>query len=375
MDIKALHISDLHLDTVYPHIMNRGDIRRQEQKVVFSRILGLAIEERVDMVLIAGDLFDLSRVSPRTVDFIKDGINSIAPIPVFIAPGNSDPYIPESPYACTRWPSNTVIFTSNRFKLHEIPDKKVFLYGAANKSSEDDHGVLKNFTPRPKEGLHVLLFHGTYQNHMEHRGYACLPFSHNDLERVKAHYCALGHYHRRFSIDGLPGGLTAAYCGAADFLHYDDEREKGVLLVTLSEKEAFTRFVPTGISAFHLEHLDCTEIQSENNLVERVKELSEEKGFSGQSLRLILEGEPPLSFNMESLHQKLESLYLSFSVVDETTTLAPLPLFAAEKTILSHFWAKQHALVTQEKGEYRSSLRKAFFSGLNSLVPEKESGF
>jgi len=375
VEIKALHCSDLHMDTVYPHISASGDKRRQEQRNVYLRILRLAIDENVDMVLIAGDLFDQARVSPRTISFIKEGISSIAPIPVFIAPGNADPYIPESPYACTVWPANTVIFTSNRFKIHEIPEKNLILYGAANKSTEDDHGVLKNFVTRPKEGIHVLIFHGTHLAYAPAGVYACLPFCQRDLEKVRARYLALGHLHRQVTLEGLPAGLTAAYPGAADHLDYSDTTDKGVLLVTLSEEETHLRIMPTGKSGFHLEHLDCSNIKNESDLAEMIKEISGEKGVLGQCARFVLEGESFPGFRVESLQQKLEGHFLAVSIVDMTASLNPLPFPPGDATILSHFQEKHQNLVKQEKGEYRSSLRKAFNTVLDARAPEKEGGF
>ena len=65
--MKILHTADLHLDSAF---CGGGETlsqsRRARQREVFKKIFELAVSENCDMVLIAGDLFDTSFVTPET---------------------------------------------------------------------------------------------------------------------------------------------------------------------------------------------------------------------------------------------------------------------------------------------------------------------
>ena len=92
--MRLIHTSDIHLDRSYssegfpPRLGNR---RRQGLRQVFQKIMERASAWPADAVLIAGDLFDREYVSRDTVSFLHESFSRLAPIPIFIAPGNHDP--------------------------------------------------------------------------------------------------------------------------------------------------------------------------------------------------------------------------------------------------------------------------------------------
>ena len=63
-----------------------------------------------ELVLLPGDLLDGAH-SAGTLENLKEALREMA-VPVFITPGNHDPYTPSSPYARLTWPSHVHIFTS-----------------------------------------------------------------------------------------------------------------------------------------------------------------------------------------------------------------------------------------------------------------------
>src|SRR5215470_10971182 len=82
---RLLHTSDLHIDDrTYTH-------------EVFAAVVDVAIESAVDMVLIAGDLFDHARITPGTAERV---IAELARIPVqtVVIPGKHDCTGPGSLY-------------------------------------------------------------------------------------------------------------------------------------------------------------------------------------------------------------------------------------------------------------------------------------
>ena len=58
MSLRLLHTSDVHLGATFKVLGERGREQRRQLEATFARVVTLAIEERVSVLLIAGDLFD-----------------------------------------------------------------------------------------------------------------------------------------------------------------------------------------------------------------------------------------------------------------------------------------------------------------------------
>lgn len=85
--MKLLHLSDLHLGKRV-----NGFSMLEDQRVILTQIVDLAEEEKVDAVLLAGDLYD-KPVPPAEAVTLLDGFLtrlSVGGIPVFAISGNHD---------------------------------------------------------------------------------------------------------------------------------------------------------------------------------------------------------------------------------------------------------------------------------------------
>jgi DNA repair protein SbcD/Mre11 len=89
--VKLLHFSDLHLDA--PFVSSELPLarkRRQRLRDVLRKIASLAVEVGAEGLLCAGDLYEHDRCSPDTGEFLRDTFARLAPMRVYIAPGNHD---------------------------------------------------------------------------------------------------------------------------------------------------------------------------------------------------------------------------------------------------------------------------------------------
>src|SRR5947208_296508 len=126
--LRFLQFSDLHLECSLAGSKlrlpegKRARIRR-DLIVALKRIVEIAVSENVQAVLCPGDVWDDESVSFETAATFFDVMRELDPIPVFIAPGNHDPYTSFSFYnaACyerragTSHPPNVVIFNTPSF--------------------------------------------------------------------------------------------------------------------------------------------------------------------------------------------------------------------------------------------------------------------
>ena len=130
MILKILHAADLHLDSPFEGLpAGKAAIRRAEQRQLLSRLAELAVREDVDLVLLSGDLLDSDSSYYETGEELVRCLRQM-PMPVFIAPGNHDPYTRRSPYARLRLPDNVHVFTENAIRSISLPELNAVVYGA-----------------------------------------------------------------------------------------------------------------------------------------------------------------------------------------------------------------------------------------------------
>ena len=119
---KIVHAADFHLDSAFGGLpVEKARERRRESRDLLRRLADLARQEEAEVLLLSGDLFDGERVFPETLERMGEVLDELN-IPVFIAPGNHDPYTPISPYALRRWPENVHIFSKDTIEGVALPD-------------------------------------------------------------------------------------------------------------------------------------------------------------------------------------------------------------------------------------------------------------
>ena len=249
---RFLQFSDVHLDS--PLFSSRlalppekREQRRREIKALIPEACRLARERGVDAVLIPGDLWDDEAVSGDTVNMLIEHFRSIAPIPVYIAPGNHDFYSPGSKYDAAflrgrglpSWPGNVHIFSEGEFRsvIHSYrPD--VAITGLAFRRNVRTHErLLAPKIPRPNTPLTILLFHGSrlgWERFESRTKMITAPFSEEELLAQGFSYAAIGHYHSYSDIRDGSGAIRGAYAGCPAGQALDETGEKFVLVGEVS---------------------------------------------------------------------------------------------------------------------------------------------
>ena len=91
--VKLLHCADIHLDTPFrSKSAERSAALRRQLRRAFSAMVEYARKENINIVLLAGDVFDTRTVTSDTVNFVKESFASAPECTFVISPGNHDPY-------------------------------------------------------------------------------------------------------------------------------------------------------------------------------------------------------------------------------------------------------------------------------------------
>ena len=163
--MRLLHFADLHLDTPFAWARpGAARARRRALRQSLVRIRELAVELKVDAVCCGGDLYEQDRFTPDTAEFIRAQFAALAPVPVFLAPGNHDWMGPHSLYRLVSWSGNVHLFTEPRLEAVPVADGFT-LWGAAHCAPANTPGFLDGFAI-DRGGINIALFHGSEQGEL-----------------------------------------------------------------------------------------------------------------------------------------------------------------------------------------------------------------
>ena len=207
--IRIIHAADLHLESSFASLgvgSETGNRLREAQRTVLRRILDVARQWPADAVCIAGDLFDSIYVGEAVLREVMEILEHAAPLPVYITPGNRDPYVQDSPYALTLWPENVTVFPPGAW--HAVPHEELPLtvHGFGYDGANDPQTPFGKLQISRDGRIHVAVAHGTEQGHKPPAGEVFAPFKITDVARDELAYLAMGHFHDITEVRGIPHG-------------------------------------------------------------------------------------------------------------------------------------------------------------------------
>ena len=224
--MKFIHTADIHLDSPLVGLAAYQDAPVQQLRTVtrdaFSRLVDAAIEEEVDFMVIAGDLYDGSWKDYNTGHYFcrEMGRLNKAKIPVYLLYGNHD-----SESEMTKklsLPSNVNVFESRKPSTYRIETLKVALHGRSYREAATFENLASSY-PEPIAGwLNIGVLHTALGGYAAHQPYA--PCSLDELTVKGYDYWALGHVHEHAILQKDP---WIVYPGNLQGRHIREIGERG----------------------------------------------------------------------------------------------------------------------------------------------------
>jgi len=208
--LTIVHAADLHLETTFPDVRG-GKRRRAALAEALVRIVDLALERRADVLTIGGDLFESERAGPQTARFLFEQFARFGK-PVFVAPGNHDPYASRSLYARDDIPANVRIFGEPAWSAIPLAED-VTLYGFGHTPAEPGRPFAHARFDRP--GVRIALVHGSDEDRCPPGKKATAPYRTDEIAAAGATFALSGHYHGGYIVDAA-GGPVLAYPGSPE---------------------------------------------------------------------------------------------------------------------------------------------------------------
>lgn len=367
--VKILHCSDIHFDTPFKELPKEvGSMRRAELRESFSKIVNKGIDEKVQLVLLAGDLFDNDTVEKSTLIFIKDQMDKLQKnnIKVFISAGNHDPYNKKSFYNMINWGDNVHIF-NDEIERVEIPELNTVIYGASFSNKYIKESQIKYFTPKEEDKnlIKIMMLHGDLGN-SEIGEYNPLLFK--EIEASKMDYIALGHIHKFSGIKRI-GSTHYAYSGCPEGRGFDETGVKGVIIGEVSLGVTDLKFIKINKREYFINEIDISSCGSNEEIIEKIvvnfeKDLREKNLF-----KIILKGslEEHFKIDVELLENLIRDQFFYCKIEDLTRIKLDIDELSNEYSIKGIFCSLiKEALDTEEEDE--EILDIAFRVGMESIL-------
>ena len=254
--MRLLHCADVHLETTFPE--HRGGTRRRAALAdAFVRIVDTALARHADALTIGGDLYESARAGPQTARFLFEQFARFGK-PVFIAPGNHDPYGPASLYARNDLPANVHVFSETAWRAYPLGGE-VTLFGFGHTAAEPGRPFRDAAFGRG--GVQIALVHGSDEERCPPNKRATAPFTQAEVVASGASVLLTGHYHGGY-IAGDRKRPVFAYPGAPEPIKSGERGHHGALLIAVEGSSV--ALTPLPIARTRVIDCDCDVSEATN---------------------------------------------------------------------------------------------------------------
>ncbi len=371
--IRLLHTADVHLGARFPGLGDKGAVQREQVRASFKKLVSLALAEDVDIVLIAGDLFDANQQPQRNIDLVVEqfGLLAAKNIPVCLIPGTHDCFDSASIYRkvnLTERCPNLTLFTVEGWNHKQFLTIGLTVYGKPNCSNRSYDSPLVGLKRLTESRFHVAMAHGSLNipgtiaedDHV---------FNKDQIQASQMHYIALGHWHRPYACSDR--GVIAWYSGPPETISIDQKEPGSALIVTILDSgKVEVEARQTGLRCCDDLEIDLSDLETLSQLKSKIISGANPnlirrvilKGLRNQDMHLSPEDEAELSDSFFHLGVDNQS-HLRISELSEDAYKDQLILAKFIKLM------KEHLIACE--GEDRAIAEEALQYGL-ALLQGKE---
>ena len=261
--MKIIHCADIHLGaSMRTHLsMEQSNQRKEELLKTFGDMVNYAQNNKIDNILIAGDLLDTSYADIKTRNILLDIVESNSGIDFYYLCGNHD----EDSLLLNgvEMPTNLHTFGSDwtSYNLNGAILTGAILGGNSKQ-------LYNKLSLDPQE-FNIVMLHGGEA----HGNDFCTPDTVNfdALKNKNIDYLALGHIHS-FRTGKIDNRCTYAYSGCLEGRGFDECGKKGFVVLDLQPSGMKLEFVPFGKRELHEIDVDITNCHTTQELTQAVAE-------------------------------------------------------------------------------------------------------
>ncbi len=367
--IKILHTADMHLDSPFTLMdSSLSEARRADLRSAFSALMMYVKDNKIDILLIAGDMFEHEYATKETISLVMKEFEKVPECRIVIAPGNHDPYTPSCVYKKCSFPGNVYIFTEPSLSVFSFDDIGVDVYGYAFTSSVMERNPFSEHKPAHSDRINILCAHGDISSPIS----KYCPITEADIADSGFDYIALGHIHTG-KEPVKTGDTVYAYSGCLEGRDYSEAGHKGALYGEFIKDENGFRYSikPVRFSRrrYASHRLNVTGAHTAEEVTEAVSKKIIDKGYGDDTLlRITLEGNvsPDLVITKSRIESEIRSLY-TFELIDRTLPLYDAEVLKNNPSIKGAFFEALLPLLESGDPEQRETAALALRYGLAAI--------
>jgi len=350
--MKIIHVADVHLDSKLNRHLDDGRAkeRRDELLLTFQRMVQYGDKEGVEAILIAGDLFDVPKVSATARGAVLSAIQDHPWITFYYLRGNHDAesFLRECTDKNGKQPKNLKLFSEDwtSYEQQGSDGTSVVITGA--EMNGENKGQLPTSLLLDQSKLNVVMLHGQEVETAGKKDAEVIPL--RDYKNQGIDYLALGHVHAP-KLEKLDARGVYAYAGCLEGRGFDECGPRGFYLLTVSEGRIGAEFVPFAKRQVWELPVNAENAMNSADVIAAAREEAQKAGISrGDLVKVILSGETDVEaeFDEGYVAKALEEDFYFVKVVNRTKPKVDYDVYALDASL---------------KGEYVRSVKEAMQAG------------
>ena len=221
--MNFIHIADVHLGAA-PEANTAWKIKRDKEIYeTFLKVIEVCEEERIDILLIAGDLFHRQPLL-RELKEVNYMFSKLSHTKVVIIAGNHDYIGIRSNYMDFKWNENVLFLSNKDMDSIFIEELNTEIYGFSYHTRDIYEARYDNAFCTVEERINILLAHGGDERN--------IPINYKQLDQAGFDYVALGHIHKPEIISN-----KMAYSGSLEPMDKNETGERGYIYGRIQKSE------------------------------------------------------------------------------------------------------------------------------------------
>lgn len=268
---RFLHAADIHLDSPLKGLSRYeglpADRLRRATRDAFDNLIQATLNENVDFLIIAGDLFDGDWKDMATGLYFARALGRLAEagIPAFVLKGNHD--ADSTVTKSLPLPETVKVFGSRRAVTFELPDLKVALHGRSFPTTHVHEDLTEAYPPPVAGAFNIGVLHTSIGGYAQHAPYA--PCTVPGLAAKGYDYWALGHVHERQVVSEDP---WIVFPGNLQGRHARETGAKGATLVEVNDGVVDARHLTLDVVRWVRVEVDCAGVASSEEAHGRIRD-------------------------------------------------------------------------------------------------------
>lgn len=367
--VKILHCADIHIGAAESSLGVLAESRRAETLITFEKIINLAKENAVDILLIAGDLFNSNNIEKGFIDRVFECFTCIPDIKIVYAAGNHDPLNADSPFRKYTLPQNVFVLDTNdcfvefphiNTRVYGKSFKEVYMQGSERFSLDVDN----NF-------INLMCIHGELRSDL---GSDYNSITSNFITSSGMDYIALGHVHKRTDVAKI-GNTYLSYCGCPEGQGFDELDEKGVYLGEISKGDCNLQFIPLAKRMHITESINIGGLTTSNEIAEHILHFIKEKypqNYADNLYKIILIGEldDGVIISLPEITTRLNDAFYFVKLRDKTEIKVDFEALSKENTLKGIFVKNMLNRIENANENEKQMLKEALNIGLKAFGGE-----